>query len=104
MEKITSVTVPLGYPVDFEGVRHTELTFRRMRAGDALVGEDENNKTMAGYLLFAALAQVPVGVIIGLDMDDLAEVGEKVAPLMGKRGKAAMDKAKAEANRSPGAT
>lgn len=84
MEKITSVTVPLANPVEHDGKSYAELTFRRMKARDALVAEGETNQVMAGYRLFAALAGVPVDVILDLDMEDLTKVGVEVAPLMGK--------------------
>jgi hypothetical protein len=55
-----------------------------MKARDALVAEEEKNQIMAGYKIFAALADVPVDVILELEMIDLAKVSEEVAPLMGK--------------------
>lgn len=90
MDKIISVVVPLNSPVTHDGVTHDSLTFRRMKARDALVGEEETNQVMAGYRIFAALAGVPIEVILELDMEDLAEVGAKVAPMMGKRALAAI--------------
>lgn len=79
-----TVTVPLNTPVDHEGVNYASLTFRPMKARDALVAEGEESQVLAGFKLFAALADVPVEVILELDMIDLAKVGEEVAPLMGK--------------------
>ncbi|GHA13279.1 hypothetical protein GCM10007989_04830 [Devosia pacifica] len=99
----TSATVPLSEPVTYDGVTYTELTFRRMKARDTLVGEGETNEVMAGYKMFAALADVPVEVILELDMEDISEVGAKVAPLMGKRAAAALEVAM-EKSPSPGET
>ena len=79
-----TVTIPLAEPVEHDGKVYKELTFRRMKAKDALVADGEQNQVMAGYRLFAALADVPVEVILELEMLDLAKVGEEVAPLMGK--------------------
>ncbi|MCR6672208.1 phage tail assembly protein [Devosia ginsengisoli] len=79
-----TVTVPLSEKVEHDGKTYTELTFRPMKARDALVAEGEESQVMAGYKLFAALADVPVEVILDLEMVDLAKVGEGVAPLMGK--------------------
>ena len=79
-----TVTVTLNTPVHHDGVEHTMLTFRPMKARDALVAEAEESQVMAGFKLFAALADVPIEVIHDLDMIDLAKVGEEVAPLMGK--------------------
>lgn len=79
-----TVTVPLSETIEHEGKTYTELTFRPMKARDALVAEGEQSQVMAGYKLFAALADVPVEVILDLAMTDLAKVGEEVAPMMGK--------------------
>ena len=83
-DKFKTVTVPLSQPVTHDGIEYTALTFRRMKAKDALVAEEEKNQIMAGYMLFASLADVPVEVILDLDMEDMSAIGEKVAPLMGK--------------------
>ena len=97
-EKLKSVTVPLEFPVTHEGREIRELTFRRMKARDALAGEGIENEVRAGYAIFATLAGVPVDVIEELDLEDLERVGKDIAPLMGKRlaGKIG------EAIRSPG--
>lgn len=79
-----TVTVTLDTPVTHDGVEHQTLTFRQMKAKDALVAEGEESQVLAGYKLFAALADVPVEVILELEMTDLAKVGEEVSPMMGK--------------------
>lgn len=84
-DKIRTVTVTLSEPVTVDGKTYAELTFRRMKARDTLVGEGEGNQISAGYKMFAALADVSLDVILELDVEDLAEVGAAVAPLMGKR-------------------
>ncbi|MBN9047470.1 MAG: phage tail assembly protein, partial [Rhizobiales bacterium] len=58
MEKITSVTVPLEYPVPYNGTEVKELTFRRMKGKDTLVAEGVESQVRAGYMIFAALAGV----------------------------------------------
>jgi hypothetical protein len=98
-EKLKSVTVDLDYPVTHDGREITSLTFRRMKARDALAGEGVENEVRAGYAIFAALAGVDVSVIEELDIEDLAKVGDEVAPLMGKRLAGMTDKA----SPSPGA-
>ncbi len=87
-DKIKTVTVPLSEPVTVDGKTYDSLTFRRMKARDTLVADDESNQIAAGYKMFAALADVSLDVILELDIEDLAEVGVAVAPLMGKRGAA----------------
>lgn len=84
MTKVTTVTVPLEYPFHHNGQEVKELTFRRMKAKDTLVAEDEDNKARAGFLLFAALAEVDVELIEELDVEDLETIGERIEPLMGK--------------------
>lgn len=84
MTKVTSITVPLEYPVPYEGREIKELTFRRMKAKDALVAEGVESEALAGYLLFAALANVDVELIKELDVEDMETIGERIAPLMGK--------------------
>jgi len=79
-----TITVPLNAAVEHDGITYASLTFRPMKARDALVAEGEQSEVLAGFKLFAALADVPVEVILELDMIDLAKIGEEVAPLMGK--------------------
>ena len=93
-EKLKSVTVDLDFPVIHEGQEITSLTFRRMKARDALAGEDIENQVRAGYAIFATLAGVDVAVIEELDIEDLAKIGEEVKPLMGKRFAEMAEKAK----------
>ena len=83
-KKKTTVTVPLDYPVEVDGKTYSSLTLRRMKAKDALIAEGEKNEARAGYLMFAALAEVDIEVIEELDVDDLEHLSEKAAPLMGK--------------------
>lgn len=79
-----NVTVSLVWPVTVEGTTYESLTFRRMKAKDALVAEGEENKVRAGYRLFAVLAGVDVSVIEELDIEDFSTISDKVAPFMGK--------------------
>ncbi len=92
-EKLKSVTVELDYPVTFDGREYSSLTFRRMKAKDALVAESEENNARAGYMLFAALAGVELGVIEELDVSDLSKIGEAIEPFLGKRGQEAKKQA-----------
>lgn len=89
-ERVKTVVLPLIEPVTVGDKTYESLTFRRMKAKDAMAGEGEKNQVRAGYLLFAAMADVPVEVIEELDVDDLEAVGDAVAPLMGKSASAAM--------------
>lgn len=84
-QPLTSVTVKLLFPVTLDGKTYEELTFRRMKVKDTLIAEDEKDEERAGMLLFAKLANVPVEVFPELDIEDFAEVGAAIVPLMGKR-------------------
>lgn len=84
MATVTTAEHHLVYPVTVEGREYTILTFRRMKAKDALAAEGVESQARAGYLLYATLAGVDVAVIEELDIDDLTAIAEKVVPLMGK--------------------
>lgn len=93
MEKKDPATIALTKPIEHEGKTYTALTFRRMKARDALLAEGEESQIMAGYKLFAALADVPVDVILELDMADMEKVGEVAALQMGKSAAGPLDPA-----------
>ncbi|MBP1852110.1 phage tail assembly protein [Rhizobium halophytocola] len=99
-----SVSVDLSFPVQFDGREIKTLSFRRMKAKDALIAEGEANQTRAGYLLFAALAGVDLKVIEELDIEDLETISEAIVPLMGKSAAKALSEEKLRATRSDGAT
>lgn len=79
-----SKELKLKHPVIVDGREYKTLHLRRMKAKDAFLAEDETNKIKAGYLLFAALANVDLAVIEELDMEDIAKLGEVMKTLMGK--------------------
>jgi hypothetical protein len=91
-----SVTVDLDHPFNFEGREVKSLSFRRMKAKDALLGEGETNQTRVGWLLYAALAGVSVELIEELDIEDLEKIAEAIVPLMGKSAAKAAAEARAE--------
>lgn len=88
--KVKTAELPLEEPVEHDGKTYEKLTLRRMKAGDTLVAEEYQNQAKAGMALFAAMANVPVEVIMELDMDDFMALSDKAAPLMGKSGIAMM--------------
>ena len=97
-------TIELDFPVEFEGETVTELTIRRMKAGDSLVSEGTEDKGRAGMELMAALTDRPVELIAELDLEDFVNLSEAMAGMLGKHGKAAQRAMGAAANGSPGAT
>ncbi|MEJ8474443.1 phage tail assembly protein [Roseibium algae] len=95
--KAKTITVPLDEAVEVEGVTYSSLTLRRMKAGDALVGEGVESEAKTGFLMFAALAGVSVEVIQELDLEDFEKLTEAAIPMMGKSGAKALEEAKAKA-------
>ena len=95
--KITSVKVDLEYPFEHDGRTVDALIFRRMRAGDALAGENETNEIRAGYALYAVLAGVDIAAIEKLDLADLETITDRIAPMLGKHGAAAVKAARRKA-------
>ncbi len=95
-KKVTSVEFPLEFPVTYDGREIKTLTFRRMRAGDALIAEATESDIMAGFVLFAELAGVDVDVIKLLDNEDMENITLALVPLMGKQSAAAMEAAARE--------
>lgn len=72
-------------PVELpNGAVFESLTFREMKARDTLIAEDSDSEIMAGYKLFATLADVEVEVILELCIEDLNQIGKATASLMGK--------------------
>lgn len=94
-EKVSGMVVKLETPVEHAGKTYSELNMRRMKAGDTLVAEEYQSQAKAGMALFAAMADVPVEVIMELEMDDFMALSETAAPLMGKSGLAMLKEAEA---------
>lgn len=104
-EKKKSITVDLEWPIEHDGREVKSLSFRRMKAKDALIAEGEASQARSGYMLFAALAGVDVALIEELDVEDLEAIGKAVVPLMGNSARRAMEKAQVEQATAPsGAT
>lgn len=95
-----SITVKLDYPFEHDGREISSLTFRRMKAKDALIGEGGEEKVKTGYMLYATLAGVPIEVIEELDMEDLEKIAEAVVPLMGKSAREELARQKAASSSS----
>jgi Phage tail assembly chaperone proteins, E, or 41 or 14 len=97
MNKIDPIVVKLNEPVvigeDDKAQTISELVFARKMKGKDMVAMDsvtgEVRKSMA---LFASMADVPLAVIVELDVDDFEHLAREVAPLMGKRGKTRLEK------------
>ncbi len=80
-----SITVPLEYPLEYDGVTYHSLTAHR------LLGKDLSGMRMMAHrlglanqdtLLLSTMCRVPFEVIDNLDADDLASLAEKATPFM----------------------
>lgn len=98
--KERSRTVPLEWPVEFDGVTYEKLTIRRVQGADfkkiaALNGQDEE------YHLAALLADVPWQVIAALDGDDFVAVQEAVKDFLPRKLQAAAEQSSATGLNTP---
>ena len=87
-----TVTVQLSEPVEHDGKSYSSLTLRKMKAKDLVAGDLVTGDTRKGFAIFASMADVPIGVIEELSIDDFERLGQEAGPLMGKSAAAAMDK------------
>lgn len=62
----------------------TELTLHKLRMRDVIAAEEEENVTMSSMVTFAAMARVPVDVLLELSPDGFEAIGVAAKPLMGK--------------------
>lgn len=84
-------------PVTFGSKTYKDLTFRKMKAKDLVAGDLVTGEARKGMAYFASMADVPIGVIEELDVDDFERMSEEVAPLMGKSSQEALRRAKEKA-------
>lgn len=92
-----TVTFTPEVPPTFDGKPYPVLTLRKMKAKDLVAGDLVSGETRKAFAIFASMADVPIGVIEDLDLDDFERLGEVAAPLMGKSAAAAMKAAKVKA-------
>jgi hypothetical protein len=76
-------TVPLEWPVEFEGKVYSEVTVRRMTASE--VGEFIDAIRTDGSKAFLPMFDVPQAVIDALDDDDGVEVNKAVQDFLPRR-------------------
>jgi hypothetical protein len=93
----STVTFTPETPPVFDGKPYPVLTLRKMKAKDLVAGDLVSGETRKAFAIFASMADVPIGVIEDLDVDDFERLGEVAAPLMRKSAVAAMAAAKLKA-------
>lgn len=97
---MSKVTFTPEEPVVYDGKTYTVLTLRKMKARDLVNGDLVIGGARKSFAILASIADVPMGVIEELSIDDYEELSEVAAPLMGKSAMAAIAKAKAEAEKA----
>jgi len=91
-----TITFTPETPVTYNDKPYPVLTLRKMKAKDMVAGDLVTGESRKAFAVFASMANVPVGVIEELDIDDFERLSEVAAPLMGKSAMAAIKKAKEE--------
>jgi hypothetical protein len=86
----------LSEPIVYNEKTYAVLGLRKLKAKDLVAGDLVQGETRKGFAILASMANVPIGVIEELEIDDLARLNEVAAPLMGKSLAAAADAAKGE--------
>ena len=92
-----TVTFTPETPVTYNDQPYPALTLRKMKAKDMVAGDLVTGESRKAFALFASMANVPVGVIEELDIDDFERLSEVAAPLMGKSAAAEIARVKRKA-------
>lgn len=78
------ITVRLSVPVEYQGKTYADLTFRKLKVKDLVAADLVDGDIRKSLALFASSAGVPIGVFEELDVEDFADVSERIKPLLGK--------------------
>jgi hypothetical protein len=81
-------------PITYNDKTYPALTLRKMKAKDLVAADLVTGETRKSFAIIASMADVPIGVIEDLDIDDFERLSEVAAPLMGKSARAAIKAAK----------
>ncbi len=80
MPHLKQKTLTLSEPVEFAGITHKQLTFHRLKAKHLLgVSTNLTDPVEQSYALAAASAEVDIGVIYELDLEDVAAMNDILA-------------------------
>lgn len=82
-------TYTLKNPVTFGAKTYDSLTFRNLKARDLAAADLVDGQVKKGFAILASMADVPIQVVLELDVDDLEGAQEVAAPFMGKLASAA---------------
>lgn len=89
-------TYTLKTPVIFGEKTFGSLTFRKMKARDLAAADLVSGNVKKGFAMLASMADVPIQVVLELDVDDLEGAQEVAAPFMGKLITAAVNQSAAD--------
>lgn len=77
MPSLKQKTLVLTEPVEFAGTIYKQLVFHRLKAKHLLgIQQDKADPIEQSYALAAASAEVDIGVIYELDLDDVFKMQE----------------------------
>ena len=94
-DKLAPITITLEDSVTYNNKTYDCITFSRKMIGeDMLAGDAVQGNQRKEFAIIASMAKVPLPVIIGLSVDDLADVMEAAVPFMGKRAQQMVEKAR----------
>ena len=82
-------TYKLQTPATHGAKTYDSLTFRKLKARDLAAADLVDGQVKKGFAILASMADVPLPVIMDLDLDDLEGAQEVAAPFMGKLASAA---------------
>ena len=87
-KKPRTKTVPLEFPIEWDGKTISEVTLHRPKGKDMRrIAEAENsssNKMEAGAVMVATLSDLPDGAIDELDFEDFTAISEAIADFFPK--------------------
>lgn len=85
-EELKPRAIVLEEPVTHNDKTYKEITFsRKMKGKDMLAGDAVQGNTRKEFAVISSMANVPLPVILELNVDDLEAVLEAAVPFMGKR-------------------
>lgn len=81
-EKVKRVTVQLSEPIMVENQEVASLTLRRPKAGDLIVTDHAKGDMGKTFALLERLTATPESSLRELEMEDFAELSEKLADFL----------------------
>lgn len=76
---MSKITVPLKYPIQFEGREIKELEFRRLKTGEVRRGTVRGDEMQTAIKIAAIASELPVEAIEEIDAADFAAISEALS-------------------------